>query len=43
MIWWSTVFARIISAILALILKQHTDRQELYINKQNIQKEFSES
>lgn len=28
MIWWSTVFARIISAILALCLKKYSDRQE---------------
>ena len=29
MIWWSTVFARIISAILALVLKQRADKREL--------------
>lgn len=29
MIWWSTVFARILSAILALILKNRVDRQEI--------------
>lgn len=29
MIWWSTVWARILSAILALVLKKHTDRQEM--------------
>lgn len=29
MIWWSTVFARILSALLALILKQHVDKQEI--------------
>lgn len=29
MIWWSTVFARILSAILALVLKQRVDKQEL--------------
>lgn len=29
MIWWSTVFARILSAILALALKQRVDKQEL--------------
>lgn len=28
MIWWSTVFARILSAILALVLKQGVDKQE---------------
>lgn len=28
MIWWSTVFARILSAVLALILKRHVDKQE---------------
>ncbi len=29
MIWWSTVFARILSAILALLLKQRVDRKEM--------------
>ena len=29
MIWWSTVFARILSAILALILKQRVDKKEI--------------
>lgn len=29
MIWWSTVFARILSAVLALFLKRRTDREEL--------------
>lgn len=29
MIWWSTVWARILSALLALILKQRVDRQEM--------------
>lgn len=28
MIWWSTVFSRILSAILALVLKQGVDKQE---------------
>ncbi len=28
MIWWSTVLARILAAILALILKRHVDRQD---------------
>ncbi|GFI61579.1 multidrug export protein MepA [Clostridiales bacterium] len=28
MIWWSTVFARILSAVLALILKKHVDKGE---------------
>lgn len=28
MIWWSTVFARVLSAVLALILKGQVDRQE---------------
>ena len=28
MIWWSTVFARVLSAVLALILKGRVDRQE---------------
>ena len=29
MIWWSTVIARILSAVLALILKSHVDRHDL--------------
>ena len=29
MIWWSTVFARILSTILALVLKQRVDKREL--------------
>mgnify|MGYP005775647707 FL=1 len=29
MIWWSTVIARILAAILALILKQTVDRRKL--------------
>ena len=29
MIWWSTVWARILYAILALVLKKHADRQEM--------------
>ena len=29
MIWWSTVWARVLSAVLALILKQRVDRQEM--------------
>ncbi len=29
MIWWSTVLARIFSALLALILKRRVDRKEL--------------
>ncbi|MCI8284668.1 MAG: multidrug transporter MatE [Firmicutes bacterium] len=29
MIWWSTVFARILSAVLALILKQRADKWEI--------------
>ena len=29
MIWWSTVIARILSAVLALILKNHVDRHNL--------------
>lgn len=29
MIWWSTVWARILSAVLALILKRRVDRQEI--------------
>ena len=35
MIWWSTVFARALSAGLALILKQRVDRQELHLNSRN--------
>lgn len=31
MIWWSTVFARILSAFLALILKSHVDRKKLTV------------
>ncbi len=31
MIWWSTVFARILSGVLALILKQNADKQEILI------------
>lgn len=29
MIWWSTVWARILAAVLALLLKQRVDRQEM--------------
>ena len=29
MIWWSTVIARILSAILALVLKSYVDRHDL--------------
>lgn len=29
MIWWSTVIARILSAVLALVLKSHVDRHDL--------------
>lgn len=29
MIWWSTVIARILSAVLALLLKSHVDRHDL--------------
>ncbi len=29
MIWWSTVFARILSAFLAVILKNHVDKKEM--------------
>ncbi|HGN5339494.1 TPA: multidrug transporter MatE, partial [Streptococcus pyogenes] len=35
MIWWSTVFARILSAILALILKQHADEKEILVSANN--------
>ena len=31
MIWWSTVLARILSAVLAIVLKQLVDRQEMLI------------
>ena len=31
MIWWSTVFARILSAILAIVLKQYVDRKEIML------------
>ena len=31
MIWWSTVFARVLSAFLALILKSHVDRKKLTV------------
>ena len=31
MIWWSVVLARILSAILALILKQRVDKQEIVL------------
>lgn len=31
MIWWSTVIARVLSAILALILKNYVDRQDLLV------------
>ena len=31
MIWWSTVLARILSAILALVLKCRVDKQEIVI------------
>ena len=29
MIWWSTVLARILSALLAVILKNHVDKKEM--------------
>ena len=35
MIWWSTVFARILSAILALILKQHAYEKEILVSANN--------
>lgn len=28
MIWWSTVLARVLSALLALVLKRRVDRQD---------------
>lgn len=31
MIWWSTVFARILAAFLAIVLKQYVDKKELAI------------
>lgn len=31
MIWWSTVFARILSAVLAIVLKQYVDRKEIML------------
>ena len=31
MIWWSTVWARVLSAVLVLILKQRVDRQEMSV------------
>lgn len=34
MIWWSTVFARILSALLALSLKQHVDKKEMFLAKE---------
>ena len=36
MIWWSTVFARILSALLAVILKNHMDKKEMPITIQRI-------
>lgn len=33
MIWWSTVFARILSASLAVILKKHVDKKEMILSK----------
>ena len=29
MIWWSTVFARVLSACLALLMKQHEDQRNM--------------
>lgn len=31
MIWWSTVFARILSAVLAIVLKQYADKKEIML------------
>ena len=31
MIWWSTVFARVLSAILAIVLKKYVDRKEIML------------
>ncbi len=31
MIWWSTVFARILSAVLAIVLKQYVDKKEIML------------
>ncbi len=36
MIWWSTVFARILSALLAVILKNHVDKKEMPVTLQMI-------
>lgn len=29
MIWWSTVFARILVAVLAIVFKQYVDKKEM--------------
>lgn len=31
MIWWSTLFARILSAVLAIVLKQYVDKKEIML------------
>jgi len=36
MIWWSTVFARILSALLAVIQKNHVDKKEMPTTTQQI-------
>ena len=36
MIWWSTVFARILSALLAVILKKHVDKKDMPVIIQRI-------
>lgn len=36
MIWWSTVFARILSALLAVILKNQVDKKEIPVTTQQI-------
>lgn len=36
MIWWSTVLARILSALLAVILKNHVDKKEIPVALQRI-------
>ncbi len=33
MIWWSTVFARILSAVLAIVLKQYVDKKEIMLTR----------
>ena len=35
MIWWSTVWARILSAVLAVVLKRYVDRKEMQCLRHN--------